>query len=144
VFLAAFLPSTGMSANDQRVSEAIDGQVAPVSDEWTDLGDDVWMIGPNTATELFYHDTPAATVRWATQRLRPQSYRVLQEVTPLKTWPDVERSSIVCREDRAINPDWVRTAARERLGVDAIELGGGHSPFLSRPSELARILDGLS
>jgi pimeloyl-ACP methyl ester carboxylesterase len=144
VFLAAFLPSTGRSANDQRAAEPIDGRVPPIAEEWTDLGDDVWMIGPNTATELFYHDTPAAVARWATQRLRPQSYRVLDEITPLAAWPDVERSSIVCREDRAINPEWVRTAARERLGVDAIELVGGHSPFLSRPSELARILDGLT
>lgn len=144
VFLAAFLPLPGMSANDQRAGEPIDGRVAPVATEWTDLGDDVWMIGPHTATELFYHDTPAPTARWATQRLRPQSYRVLAETTPLTAWPEVERASIVCREDRAINPDWVRTAARERLGVDAIELGGGHSPFLSRPSELARILDSLA
>ena len=144
VFLAAFLPSTGMSVNDQRVGEAIDGRIPPVTEEWTDLGDDVWMIGPNTATELFYHDVPAAVARWATQRLRPQSYRVLKETTPMTAWPDVERSAIVCREDRAINPEWVRTAARERLGVDAIELAGGHSPFLSRPSDLARILDGLA
>lgn len=143
VFLAAFLPTPGMSANDQRKAEAIDGRIRPVIEEWTDLGDDVWMIGPNTATELFYHDTPAAVARWATQRLRPQSYRVLQEVSPLTAWPDVERSSIVCREDRAINPEWVRMASRERLGVDAIELAGGHSPFLSRPSELARALDAL-
>ena len=144
VFLGAFLPAPGMSANDQRAAEPVDGRVAPLATEWTDLGDDVWMIGPNTATELFYHDVPAATARWATQRLRPQSYRVLAETTPLTAWPDVERASIVCREDRAINPDWVRLAARERLGVDAIEIGGGHSPFLSRPSELAKVLDTLA
>lgn len=144
VFLAAFLPTPGMSANEQRKAEPIDGRIRPVIEEWTDLGDDVWMIGPNTATELFYHDVPASTARWATKRLRPQSYRMLQEASPLTDWPDVERSSIVCRDDRAINPEWVRMASRERLGVDAIELGGGHSPFLSRPSELARILDGLT
>jgi len=69
---------------------------------------------------------------------------VLAEPSPLAAWPDVERASIVCREDRAINPDWVRLAARERLGVDAIELGGGHSPFLSRASELAKVLDTLT
>jgi hypothetical protein len=48
--------------------------------------------------------------------------------------------SIVCREDRAIAADWACRAARERLGVEPIELGGGHSPFLSRPSELAALL----
>lgn len=144
VFLAAFLPVPGRSANDQRAHERIDGQLPPKIAQWTDLGDDVWMIGPRTATELFYHDAPAAVARWATQRLRPQSYRVLQEVSPLAAWPDVERSSITCRDDRAINPAWVRAAAKERLGVVPIELEGGHSPFLTRPGDLARIIDSLS
>lgn len=143
VFLAAFLPIPGRSANDQRAHERIDGQLPPKVAEWTDLGDDVWMVGPRTATELFYHDAPAAVARWATQRLRPQSYRILQEVTPLQAWPQAECSSIVCRDDRAINPAWVRAAAKERLGVDSIELEGGHSPFLTRPADLARIIDSL-
>jgi len=144
VFLAAFLPAPGKSANDQRATEPIDGRVPPSSAEWTDLGDDVWMVGPTTATELFFHDAPAAVARWATQRLRAQSYGVLKEITPLAAWPDVESRSIVCRDDRAINPAWVRAAARERLGVEAIELPGAHSPFLTRPRELAQVLDSLA
>jgi pimeloyl-ACP methyl ester carboxylesterase len=144
VFLAAFLPSPGRSANEQRATEAIDGRVPPRTAEWTDLGDDVWMVGPNTATELFFHDAPAAVARWATKRLRPQAYRVFKETTPLTAWPDVESRTIVCREDRALNPDWVRTSSRERLGVTAIELGGGHSPSLTRPAELAQVLSSLA
>ena len=62
----------------------------------------------------------------------------------MTAWPDVERSSIVCRADRAINPDWVRSAARERLGVEPVEIDGAHSPFLTRPAELAQILDRLA
>lgn len=138
VFLAAFLPSPGQSANDQRALEAIDSRVAPTTAEWTDLGDDVWMVGPNTATEIFFHDAPAPIAAWATARLRPQAYRVVREVTPLEAWPDVERQSIACRDDRAINPDWVRTAARERLGIEAIEIDGGHSPFLTARANLPR------
>jgi pimeloyl-ACP methyl ester carboxylesterase len=144
VFLAAFLPAPGRSANEQRATEAIDGRVPPRTAEWTDLGDDVWMVGPNTATELFFHDAPAAVARWATKRLRPQAYRIFSETTPLTAWPDVESRTIVCRDDRALNPDWVRTASRERLGVNAIELGGGHSPSLTRPAELAQLLNSLA
>jgi pimeloyl-ACP methyl ester carboxylesterase len=144
VFLAAFLASPGTSANDQRAAEPIDGRVPLATEEWTDLGDDVWMVGPNTATELFFDDAPPDVARWATQRLRPQSYAVLNETTPLAAWPDVESRVIVCRDDRAINPDWVRTAARERLGAKAIELDGSHSPFLTRPAELASVLDSLT
>ncbi len=144
VFLTAFLPKPGLSADQQRKSEPIDGQLPPTTAEWVDLGQDVWMVGPNTATELFFDDATPAMARWATQRLRPQSYGVMKEVTPLVAWPDVESRSIVCRDDRALNPVWVRAAARERLGVDPIELPGGHSPFLTRPAELARVLDSIA
>jgi pimeloyl-ACP methyl ester carboxylesterase len=144
VFLAAMLPAPGRSLNEQRTTEPIDGRFTPRTAEWTDLGDDVWMVGPNTATELFFHDAPPAVARWATARLRPQSYRIMNEITPLTAWPDVESHSIICRGDRALNPEWARTAARDRLGVSPLELDGAHSPFLTRPSELARVLDSLA
>ena len=143
IFLGAFLPSPGRSVNDQRATEPIDGRVPPTTAEWIDLGEDVWMVGPKTATEIFFPDATPAIARWATQRLRPQSYRVMTETTPLTAWPDVESRSIVCRDDRAINPAWVRAAARDRLGVEAVEISGGHSPFLTRPVELALALDQL-
>ena len=144
VFLAAFLPVPGKSANNQRSTEPIDGRVPPTTADWRDLGDNVWMVGPATATELFFQDAPADVARWATDRLRPQAYGVLAEVTPLTVWPDVESRYIVCRDDRATNPDWGRAAARERLGVEPIEIDGGHSPFLTRPAELAQMLDSLT
>jgi pimeloyl-ACP methyl ester carboxylesterase len=143
IFLAAFLPTPGKSVNEVRGTEPIDGRVAPTTAEWTDLGNDVWMVGPNTATEVFFQDAPPDIARWATERLRPQSYHVMNETTPLETWPDVECRSIVCRDDRAINPDWVRAAAHDRLGVEAVEIDGGHSPFMSRPAELAQLLHNL-
>ncbi len=144
VFLAAFLPLPGRSVNEQRMTEAIDGRIPPRSAEWMDLGDDVWAVGPNTATELFYHDLPADITAWAVARLRPQCYRAMNEPSPLARWPDVESRTIVCAGDRALNPDWLRAASRDRLGVEAIELPGGHSPFLSRPTELARAIDALA
>ena len=52
--------------------------------------------------------------------------------------------SIVCRDDRAVSPDWSRAAARELLGVEPVELPGSHSPFLSRPAELADLLVSLA
>ena len=35
-------------------------------------------------------------------------------------------------------------AARERLGVEAIELPGGHCPHVSRPAHLAEVLSTLA
>jgi pimeloyl-ACP methyl ester carboxylesterase len=48
--------------------------------------------------------------------------------------------SIVCDEDLVLSPAWSARVARERLGVEPIHLAGGHSPFLSRPDDLAEIL----
>jgi pimeloyl-ACP methyl ester carboxylesterase len=43
-----------------------------------------------------------------------------------------------------LNPEWSQWAARERLGVQAIELPGGHCPHISRPDELAAVLLSLT
>ncbi len=144
VFVAAFLPVPGLSANDQRATEALAPDVAPTTAEWTDLGDDVWAVGPNTAREVFYHDASTEVAAWAAARLRPQCYRVMSETTPLEAWPAVESRTIVCRDDRAINADWVRSASRDRLGVEPVEVEGAHSPFMTRPKELAGVLDAMT
>jgi pimeloyl-ACP methyl ester carboxylesterase len=143
IFVAAFLPKPGVSANDQRHSEPIDPPFAAPDQEWIDEGDDVWTVGPNTATQTFYHDLEPDLAAWACERLRPQAYGVMNEASPLTTWPDTRTAYVVCRDDHAINADWGRSAAAERLGVPAIEIDGGHSPFLSRPAELAGILDAV-
>jgi hypothetical protein len=72
--------------------------------------------------------------------LRPQSAAPRLEPWPADALPDIERTSILCREERVIDPSWSRRMSRDLLGVDPIELDGGHSPFLSRPVELASAL----
>jgi len=144
VFLAAMLPIPGRSANEQRAAETIDGLIPPTTAEWTSLGDEVWAVGPSTATELFFHDAGPDLAAWATARLRPQCYRVMSEPSPLEAWPAVDRIYVACRDDRAVNPAWGRAAARDRLGVEAVEIDGAHSPFLTRPAELALLLDGVA
>jgi len=140
VFLAAFVPRLGVSANEQRRAESIDRLPPPSMAEWTDLGRNVWTIGPNTARELFFHDVAPDVAERAVDRLRAQAYDVFAEPSPLDRWPAVPASSIVCRDDRSVSPDWSRATARERLGVEPVDLDGGHSPFLTRPAELAAVL----
>jgi pimeloyl-ACP methyl ester carboxylesterase len=43
--------------------------------------------------------------------------------------------------DRTLRPDWMRSAARGRLGVEPVVIGGGHCPHVSRPEAVAEILD---
>lgn len=143
VFLAALLPRPGQSLQEQRNEEPIDSSVSFETVEFTEVEDGVWTVGPETATAMFYHDLPPATAAWAVQRLRPQSYVFMTEVTPLTSWPDVGCASIVCADDHALNATWAREASVARLGVDPLIIDGGHSPFLGRPEELAQMIDAV-
>jgi pimeloyl-ACP methyl ester carboxylesterase len=96
------------------------------------------------AWEGFYHDCDEATAAWAIARLRPQSSRPMLEPWPLTEWPDAARSVILARDDRAVRLDAAQEAGRMILdGGEPILIDGSHSPFLTRPAELARLLHDL-
>ncbi|ULE35187.1 hypothetical protein K3G64_11835 [Mycobacterium sp. IDR2000157661] len=56
----------------------------------------------------------------------------------------MDSAYVVCAEDRMVNPDWSRRIAREWQQADVIELPGSHSTFLSRPKDLATVLNRLA
>jgi pimeloyl-ACP methyl ester carboxylesterase len=95
------------------------------------------------ARRVLYHDCPADVADASIARLRFQR-SMWRDVAEFDAWPPVETMSIVCAEDRVVDPAWSRRVARDRLGVEPIELPGGHSPFLARPAAVAAVLmDGL-
>jgi pimeloyl-ACP methyl ester carboxylesterase len=94
------------------------------------------------ARELFYHDCDEATARWAFDRLTPERAgdTATTPVTVPQFWEaDLPRSFIVCLEDRA-QPRWLADVTARRLGVEPLAIKASHSPFLSRPAELAQLL----
>ena len=92
------------------------------------------------AITVWYDDCLPDDAAWAVARLRPQSRRPLEEPSPLREWPDVPATVVLGRDDRCVNMDWAVPAATARLGVPPVVIPGGHSPFLSRPGELADVL----
>jgi pimeloyl-ACP methyl ester carboxylesterase len=92
------------------------------------------------AFETSYNDLSLDVAYRAWVRLRMQALRPLQEITPLERWPAVGASSIVMAEDRAVSPVYLQAVAEAVLGTVPVALPGGHSPFLSRPAELADVL----
>jgi pimeloyl-ACP methyl ester carboxylesterase len=100
----------------------------------------VTRISPEAAAGAFFPDCDPADVAWAVGRLRPQGHA---PATPLVApWPDVPVSLIVGAEDRGT--DYTQRVVAPRVGVEPIELPGGHSPFLARPAALAEVLDRLA
>jgi pimeloyl-ACP methyl ester carboxylesterase len=92
------------------------------------------------AAEFLYHDGDVAMIDWAlsTRRLF-LPLGVYGERLQLE--PEIPSTYIVATQDRTIRPDWQRRMARERLGVEPIELPTGHCPNVSRPDLLAELID---
>jgi pimeloyl-ACP methyl ester carboxylesterase len=91
--------------------------------------------------ELYYHDVSPELREDAKRRERDETSKALGEPWPLEAWPDTPTRYLLCRDDRMFPAAWARRHARERLGIEADEMDGGHYVSLSRPRELAERLD---
>jgi pimeloyl-ACP methyl ester carboxylesterase len=91
------------------------------------------------AAAFLYHDCDDATRTWAlsTRRL---SLPLGVYGERLALAPEVPSTYVVAAHDRTIRPEWQRRMARERLGVEPVELPTGHCPNVSRPDRLAELL----
>lgn len=138
VYLCALLPEPGRSLADQLQAEPR-MMFDPPGRSRDDLNRSFW-IDRDDAIETLYHDLDRDEAERVVSLLRPQGRRPSIEAWPLDRLPGVPSAYVLCRDDRLVAPEWSRRAARERLGVEARELPGGHSPMLARPAELARLL----
>jgi len=136
VFLAAVIPQIGKSLRDQ-----VNEDKNMFNPEW--LGKDPTK-DDELARKFLFHDCSPEMTSWALSTMNLMFARqAILEICPLSIWPAVSSSYILSLDDKAIQPEWSRRAARERLGVDPIELPGGHCPYVSRPSDLADVLSAL-
>jgi pimeloyl-ACP methyl ester carboxylesterase len=144
VFLAAQVPALGMSNLEYLATEpeaVVFSGAENLAEGELPLEDDQ-VLSWERAKAGFYHDVDEDVARRAWERLRRQSFTVMTERTPLEVWPEAPSTYILATEDRAVGTDWSRRRAKE-MGADLIEVEGSHSPFYSRPAELADILVGL-
>lgn len=155
VYLAAGLPLEGRSVLEATGGAArpgegdAGGEVVQLMDDETgmlrfirpDARGRMVCVDKGLAGEFFYHDCDAATVDWAFSQLSPAPTEFLTETVSIpRFWAaDLPRSYILCREDRAKPPAMSEEVIR-RLGVAPLAIDGSHSPFLSRPAELAELL----
>lgn len=135
-WLAAYVPDGRRSMLDEvRASPAEVFNVEwPGSDPTAD---------PVLAAYFLFHDCDLATLRWGLTTLRRFSPPQLsQAVVPLA--PGIPSTYVVAANDRTLRPDWCRRQAQARLGADVLEIDAGHCPHVSRPDEVATILDRLA
>ncbi len=90
----------------------------------------------------FFHDVPQPVIdeAWAQGEPR-QSEAIFASKCEFARWPAVPIHVVAGRDDRFFPLEFQKRVARERLGVAADEMAGGHLVALSQPAELsARLL----
>jgi pimeloyl-ACP methyl ester carboxylesterase len=99
------------------------------------------LTGSDDPYVAFYHDVPQPLAQEALANERSESETAYNTPWPLDAWPAVPTKFVLCTEDRFFPPELMRRLAAERLGVVPDEIAAGHCVALSRPDDLASLLD---
>jgi pimeloyl-ACP methyl ester carboxylesterase len=102
-----------------------------------------WIVDADTLAagrplETFYADVPPDDATQAIERLQPSTYSIVTERLTAAAWRTIPSTYVICEEDQALP-----LAAQEHMAERATNvrrLPSGHSPMLSRPTEVAQII----
>jgi pimeloyl-ACP methyl ester carboxylesterase len=97
-------------------------------------------VTPEEASDdrvLYFHDVPPDVVEEAQRREAEQSWTPMTQPWPLAAWPETPTRVLVGREDRLFPEAFQRRVARERLGIEAETIPGGHLVPLADPEGVA-------
>jgi len=133
VYLASFQLDVGDSLISQNPG------ASPLS--WNEIhhregvGDFVEALTPEA---VFFNDVDAATAAYAVGLLGYQSYSSMRQPLTETAWKAIPSTYIICEADNA-----VPVTAQERMAQradDVYRLNTSHSPFLSQPVALGRLI----
>jgi hypothetical protein len=88
----------------------------------------------------FFHDVPNDLVAAGEPYQHEETDAAFQSVCDFAAWPGVAIRVLVGADDRLFPADFQRRIARDRLGVEADVLPGGHLIALSDPAAVAHYL----
>jgi pimeloyl-ACP methyl ester carboxylesterase len=135
VFVAGMIPAPGEKPADWWTNtgyrQAVDEQARR----------DGGLTGNDDPFVAFYHDVPRALAEEALSNERSESAAAYNSPWPLDALPAVPTRFVVCTEDRFFPASFMRRVAGQRLGIVPDEISAGHCVALSRPHQLADLLD---
>lgn len=135
IYLCAYVPKAGMTLGDRRKSAPTQPLIEAIR-----ICDDriSFEIDPTMAAEKFYHDVEPARAAWAVSKLGPQP--IAPQETVLAVTETLPRHYIRCLDDRTIPPAFQVTMTQDWPAETVSEMHSSHSPFLSDPIGLAKLL----
>jgi pimeloyl-ACP methyl ester carboxylesterase len=134
IYLCAFVLDEGES-----VLSSIGGELPALwdvhEDETLTAGGHVVVNNPE---EAFYNDLPPDVAARTAARLRLQGWATKVQPVTEAAWKTIPSTYVVCDRDNAIPPAGQEFFASRVQRVH--HLDAGHSPFLSRPDDLAALI----
>ena len=120
------------------IGESLMGAVGGVPPSWWDVHYAEGYVDPLRPAEIFYADVDPESTRAAIAQLGHHSLAAFDQPLTRAAWRTIPSTYVVCERDCAI-PVQAQEAMAERAGR-VLRMPTSHSPFLSRPAQLAGVL----
>ena len=133
VLLNAMIPNPGETANDWWENTGF-GPARVAAAHAGGYSEDIDL------DTYFLHDVPPEVSAAGEPYQRPEADIAFEQPCGFDHWPDVPTTVLAGRDDRFFPVDFQRRVARERVGLDIVEIPGGHLAALSEPQALADAL----
>ena len=85
----------------------------------------------------FLHDVPPEIAAASADHAHDEADIAFEQPCDFERWPDIPTTVLAGRDDRFFPLEFQRRVARERLGLEVVELPGGHLNALSEPEAVA-------
>jgi len=134
VYIAAFIPDKGESAISML------SQAAPANNDLRATKDDFLYLDPAAFPADFAADVPAAQAKFMAHSQPMLAKAAAGAPVTAAAWHQKKSWALVASKDHNINPDLERSMAK-RAGSETIEVPGSHAVYLSKPEEVARLIE---
>jgi pimeloyl-ACP methyl ester carboxylesterase len=134
VYIAAFIPDQGESA------VALLSQAPAANNDMRATGDDFLYLDPAAFPGDFAADLPPAAASFMARSQAMLAKAAGGAPVTSAAWHRKKSWALIATRDHNINPDLGRKMAR-RAGSETIEVPASHAVYVSRPNEVARLIE---
>src|SRR5579863_10125352 len=134
VYIAAFIPDNGQSALD------LLGQAPAANNDLRATNDGFLYIDPAKFAADFAADLPPAEASFMAHSQMMLAKAAAAGTVTTAAWHKKKSWALIATLDHNINPDLERIMAK-RAGSETIEVAGSHAVYVSKPDEVARLIE---
>ncbi len=134
VYVAAFAPDEG-----EKLGPLL-GSIAPAANSIAPTADGYLLVDQAKFPADFAADLPAAEAQFMAISQVPINSSILGTPITAPAWKTKPSYGIVATQDRMINPDLERSMYK-RAGAKVTEIEGSHAVFISKPNDVARVIE---